>query len=102
MVDLNKKQFPNAKANVLLGLGLLEYVHDLPWLLAEIAGRHPLAILSYNPANPSASLAEREGRAWVNHLDVMAFEEKFGAVGFVVVERRAFEATQMLWKLRGK
>ena len=65
-------------------------------------GRYALAILSYNPAKPSASLAEREGHAWVNHLDVMALEEKFGAAGFVVVERRAFEAIQLLWKLRGK
>lgn len=101
VVDLNKKIFPNAPADALLGLGILEYIHDLDWLLSTISTRYGTAVLTYNPLSKLLNIEQRISHAWVNHFSVTQLEEKFRAAGLLIEKRIQIDDIQIAWKLRG-
>lgn len=101
IVDLNHKIFPEIKAEAMVGLGILEYIHDVAWLLSELALRYKSIVLSYNCAELFANIKEREGHGWVNNMTTKELEFVYRSSGLQIQECHRIDDMQQLWKLRG-
>ena len=102
VVDLNVQDLPELGAHAIVGLGLLEYIYDVPRFLARLAATCTVVVLSYNPTDffPDVSVDERLGNAWVNSFCVDELERLFANAGLLIEATIQFNATQTLWKLR--
>jgi hypothetical protein len=49
VVDLNRKSLPAVDADFVLGMGVLEYIFDVPKLLRQLARQIPEGLISYHP-----------------------------------------------------
>jgi hypothetical protein len=65
--DLNSGQLPEAQADVVTMLGVLEYCHDLIFLLKMLANRWPQLIVTYNPSDLDRR-RDRLAHGWFNNL----------------------------------
>lgn len=65
VVDLNQRQFPPGRYDVVTMLELLEYVHDVPGLLARARNCAARLILSYQ-VRGRESVNERRQQGWFN------------------------------------
>lgn len=99
VVDLNRDGMPALSADCLVGLGILEYVYDLPRLLQGIAASCLTALLSYNTLERFPDRAQRTGHAWVNHHTQAELEALIQANGLRIVERIQLDTTQTMWRL---
>jgi len=102
VADLNQHQFPSGNFDAVVALGVLEYIHDLEWLLARMREASPVAIVSYS-ASRDGLLAPRLGLGWMNHLALPDVYRLIGSVGWTVVSRvlldEAVSHEQWLMKL---
>lgn len=101
VVDLNKETLPSdLGVDYIAGLGLLEYLFDVPRLLQQVANHYEGAVFSYNAIDHFTDVEERTGHAWVNHYSVDQLDELFLSSGFLIEERVQCDATQTMWRLR--
>lgn len=99
LVDLNKEDLPDFAADCLVGLGLLEYIFDVPKLLKRISTRYDTVLLSYSSVDNCPNRDERAGHAWLNHFSIAEMESMFLANGFRIHECVQHDALQTMWKL---
>ena len=101
LVDLNVTPLPALDADCAVALGLLEYLHNVPGLLREMA-KYRRVVVSYSPMEKLPDLAERQAHAWVSHLSESALEAAFADTGLVVLDCREFRDVQTIWSLYAK
>lgn len=95
--DLNAGLLPErhlARCDVVTLLGVIEYIYDVPRLLATLARRAETVVVSYN----SAELAEvdRAGYGWVNALTSEAILELLRQAGFLPDTVQRFGSMEIL------
>lgn len=66
VVDLNAKQFPPGSYDVITLLGVLEYVHDVPWVLDQVRKVSRSLIVTYCAKLAEGDVVGRRGLGWVN------------------------------------
>jgi hypothetical protein len=101
VVDLNRQPLPVLDADALVGLGLLEYIYDVPGLLSRIAAASGTAVFSYNPIETVSDRGVRTGHAWVNHFGLAELESMFVQGGLHIEDCIQHDATQFMWRLTG-
>ena len=71
VVNLNKKiNIENLKSiNYTFFSGVLEYVHDLEYVIKYFNSHSQFIILSYNPVDSVPCLIKRKELGWINHLN---------------------------------
>jgi hypothetical protein len=99
VVDLNKQDLPDFGAECLVGLGLIEYIFDVPKLLLRMSDCYSNVLLSYNSIDNYPNQDERTGHAWVNHFSIVEIESMLTENGFRIDEIVQHDATQTMWKL---
>lgn len=95
IVDLNREPLPPLTVDLILALGLIEYLHDAPAALRQFAA-HPRAIISYNPIE--LQKRDRAETGWFNAYSTGELEALFREAGFTIEDRRRFKR-QQLWLL---
>lgn len=93
-------EVPNLKADVIFVLGVLEYIQDVPSLVARLQGRADAIILSYNvygsPEWPS--LSRRKSLGWVNHYSAEELESVITTTGWDLVSTGSTDQGRtLLW-----
>ncbi|KQP09391.1 hypothetical protein ASF26_05100 [Methylobacterium sp. Leaf93] len=68
VIDLNKQRLPNFGADFVLGLGVLEYLFDMPRVLKQLSRQVPEGVFSYHPMDQSPK-KDRIALGWVNSLN---------------------------------
>jgi hypothetical protein len=102
VVDLNRREFPKGRFDVVVALAVLEYVYDVEALLRRAAGSASLALVTYCAQPNRDSEGERFG--WYNRftfVDLLDVVHRAGwqvARADVTLEEPAF--TQWLLALR--
>jgi FkbM family methyltransferase len=76
VLDLNLGQFPERAVDVVAALDLVQYIHDVPALLARCRAAAPSLLLSYPLAEAGADSGPRRAQGWFNDFD----EEKLTAM----------------------
>ncbi|WP_428487096.1 methyltransferase domain-containing protein [Rhodopila sp.] len=99
--DLNAGRLPErhlVRCDVVILLGVIEYIYDLPRLLAALARRAETVVVSYN----CAELAEvdRPGFGWVNALTTEALLELLRQAGLQPNALERFGAMEILVRAR--
>jgi hypothetical protein len=94
VVDFNRDPLPTFDVEGFATIGLLEYLYDVPALLAALSGT---LVVTYNPVDLSQQ--NRRGHAWVNDWSTEEVEAMFAEAGWSVVTREPL-AGQWVWKLR--
>jgi hypothetical protein len=94
VVDLNREPMPPIDVEAWAMAGLIEYILDVPALLASLSG---VVVVSYNAVDLCP--APRRQHAWVNDFSVAEVEAMFADAGFVP-ERREVFGYQMIWRFR--
>jgi hypothetical protein len=95
VVDLNVAPLPDLGADYAVGLGLLEYLNDVPGFLRQIPGN---AVLSYAPVDQNRP-RDRAESGWVNSYTVDDMSRLCQAAGFEIAELRPCPGSQMIWNL---
>jgi len=80
-LTLNCAPLPEIRADAVVGLGLLEYLHDIPSLLAHVPTVTAIAVFSYNIVDAEDRPGNRLSHGWVNDLTSAELEERFRAAG---------------------
>lgn len=98
--DLNRRPLPQfPRHDLVVFSGVLEYLSDLPGIVAHLPTFCDSAIASYVSAR-TASLFERlkrRGVGWVNHFTHEGFMALFASHGFRVVKQLPFGGTQRIY-----
>lgn len=81
VVDLNQSALPPTAADFALGMGVLEYIFDVPKLLHEVADHFDDALFSYHPLERSPA-KDRLAVGWVNALNSAELIALFKHAGF--------------------
>jgi len=102
VVDLNRERLPELKADAIVGLGLLEYLFDVPELIRTCAMRYGTAVFSYNPTDAPAALSNRLEHAWVNSFSRPELETIFTTNGYDIADVRLVDDRQVIWRLRSR
>ncbi len=89
--DLNAGEMPDVLVDVISLLGVLEYIHDVPALLAALRRTGATVITSYNPLDLDKRDRDRRAQGWFNdftsaELCGLAVEAGFSLVGLVTIE----------------
>jgi len=100
VTDLNNAALPEIDADCAVGLGLLEYIHDVPELLKSLANSYKIVLLSYIPTDFLPSRDGRLATGWVNGYSTVELEEEFEQAGFRIEERQRFDGGPLIWRLR--
>lgn len=82
LVDLNDGQFPEGEWDFALALELLEYIHDVPELLArarKVAGK---LICTYRCVEQGDDLSARRARGYFNDFDTVTLQELLKDAGW--------------------
>jgi coenzyme F420-reducing hydrogenase beta subunit len=82
--DFNRKEFPDIDVDVIFLSGILEYINDPKWFLAESADRAKKIVLSYNPLDILPDIALRRSAAWVNDLSKDEIITILHSLGFLL------------------
>ena len=97
--DFNAGAFPDAAgATHITVLGVVEYLYDVPLFLRRLRACALPVVLSYNPADFTASL-DRPALGWVNHLTLDQLLQALGEAGLAVTRRRRIDPNQVLLRL---
>lgn len=78
--DFNAGEFPQADCEVVVALGVLEYLTDAPAFLRRAFATGKPLVLSYNPAGEGSP--DRRGNGWVNDYTRPQFAELLRQAGF--------------------
>ncbi len=68
VVDLNKQRLPKIDADFVAGLGVLEYLIDLPAVLRQLSRQIPRGLFSYYPLEQRPAF-DRLAVGWYNALN---------------------------------
>jgi hypothetical protein len=102
VIDLDEAELPAewlAEAELVVMLGLLEYLEDPARQLAAVARAGRPLLCSYNTMEYSADLDERRRHGWVMDVDIEGFEQLVRRLGFRVVSRHIYADSQPIWLL---
>lgn len=83
--DLNAKILPVAyleRADTVTMLGVLEYIYDPIWLLANLASFIDMLVVSYNPKD--FTHVDRPSNGWVNAYSLVELVRVFHSNGFIL------------------
>jgi hypothetical protein len=83
VADVNRGEFPDGDYDVVAALGLFEYVHDVPRLLAAICQRAPMLVASYCVRTTSRPEPRLE-RGFVNDYALNHFVDLCQSAGWAV------------------
>lgn len=83
--DLNREPFPEVEADMAFGLGVLEYLYDVPRFLRRLRKAVPRALLSYHPLDRNIG-RDRWSLGWVNALNSGELAALLRHAGFKRVE----------------
>lgn len=86
IVDLNARQFPSGRYDWIVVLGVVEYVRDVPWLLASARETATCMAVSYC-CDPGAEAGQRRDMGWVNDMSVLQFESALKDARWAINER---------------
>lgn len=85
VIDLNRKEFPEGHYDWVTFLGVLEYVHEPAWPLAQAAQVAPRLLLTYCCDITEGQAVElRRGMGWVNELSRESMRQLLGECGWRV------------------
>jgi len=98
VVDLNRSPVPGMRTEAATLLGVLEYIQDVPKLIAELAFAYPLALISYNAVDYGGDQQDALWNTWVNGYSSNELEAIFERSGWQLVEKREL-GSQGLWLL---
>ena len=81
--DLNSRQFPNIKVDVVFCSGILEYIEEenLDWFFERIKEASPILLLSYCTLDLNSDFRSRVSMCWKNHFyrsDLVRYVEQLG------------------------
>ncbi|HTR86730.1 MAG TPA: hypothetical protein VMI56_19770 [Reyranella sp.] len=104
VVDLNRTPLPTElleRAELVVMLGLLEYLEHPFALLEQVARAGRPALVTYKAADLARQGEREAGRpgAWRTELSVAAFEEGARAAGFAIAWRFVFDGDQLVMLL---
>lgn len=97
--DLNKESVPLTSTTAVAMLGVLEYLFDVPRVLAEAAQRYQVMVVSYCVTDASSAPKERREHAWVNAFSTSELEAIFTDAGWNIQERHLLDSWQSIWRL---
>lgn len=98
VVDLNLKRLPQVEADFVLGMGVLEYIFDIPSLLRQLARQVPEGLISYHPFELSPK-RDRLAVGWVNALSSPELIALFRAAGYKSVEVHAYKPSLHFYRI---
>lgn len=81
VVNLNKDNLPLIAADFFVGLGVLEYIHDIPKLFCQLSEQFSAGLFSYYPMERSPG-KDRLATGWVNSLNSTELIALMKAAGF--------------------
>jgi hypothetical protein len=90
------------RADTVTMLGVIEYVHDVPWLFAALSSYSPMLIVSYNPSDlrhgprRRFSLLGGLSNGWVNEFTLGELMRIISSSGFIVNELKLISMGQVL------
>jgi hypothetical protein len=96
IVDLNKGPLPDLAVDVIVGLGVLEYLDDVPSFLAQIRRE---AIFTYAPVENSPK-HDRASSGWFNAYTAHDMDILFEQAGFEIRQRVPCPGRHILWHLQ--
>ncbi|MBM3528291.1 MAG: class I SAM-dependent methyltransferase [Alphaproteobacteria bacterium] len=100
--DFNAGEFPAdaaADADLIVLLGVLEYISDLDRFFAQIQRSGRPVILSYCPTDLSGD-RDRTALGWINHLSLYDLAILFDRFGFVIECSAPVDELQIVMKLQ--
>lgn len=86
LMDLNDDQFPEGEWDFALALELLEYIHDVPTLLARARQVADKLICTYRCVEQGDDLSTRRVRGYFNDFDKTTLEALLKAAGWHIEE----------------
>lgn len=87
VVDLNRQQFPAGEYDWVTFLGVLEYIHDPLWPLAQARLAAPNLVATYC-THPGGDVLIRRGMGWVNELSEGEFEQALRQTGWQLLHKQ--------------
>ena len=99
--DLNRGQFPSAaaaEADVIVMLGLLEYIVDIDGLFTHLRHAKCDLVVSYCVTDLTADI-DRASLGWINHLSLMDLAMLFDRFDFRVERSDRIDELQFLMRL---
>lgn len=103
--DLNARpgRLPSeAEASCVVALGLLEYMHDIPTVLLNLAGRFGCVVCSYLPTDTTPSVEQRRATGWVSDYSIDELENAFAAAGLAIERKEIYRGKTHLWRLNSQ
>lgn len=94
VVDLNRAPVPGMRTEAASLLEVIEYIHDVPALLSNLARSYSKLVISYQPREGRSSNAGQ--MPWINNYSQAEVEELLAAAGFLPTERRNL-GEQTIW-----
>lgn len=94
-VDLNQQQLPAGRFNVITLLEVLEYIHEVPALLARCRDLAPVLILSYQP-HDGGSVQRRRQCGFFSDLDEEQLSAALQRAGWQIDSRTAVDGALLL------
>lgn len=100
--DLNQG-FPvlAQRYDVIVFSGVIEYIHDLDALFAQVRAAADRCIVSYAPTDHLRCMATRLASGWVNHLSEVKLLQCFARAGFECVQQKPWQQ-QVIYQLVGR
>lgn len=92
VVNLNKDKLPIIQADFFVGLGVLEYIHDIPKLFRQLSRQFSSGLFSYYPMEKSPG-KDRLSTGWVNSLNSTELIALMKAAGFRKVSVIKYKST---------
>ena len=105
-LDLDSEPLPHDRYDIIVMLGVFEYLHRPQDAMVKIASATDHVVLSYCCASESfPGVAEIRGqRGWVNHFSENEFIRMFAMLGFGFISRMTYSAAddfeQIIFELR--
>ncbi len=96
VVDLNVAPLPDLRPDVVTGLGVLEYLIDVPGLLRQIKCD---AIFTYAPQDRMPT-RDRAASGWMNDYTTGALSTLMESVGFQIDSLVPCPGNQLIWNLK--
>ncbi|QGP78287.1 methyltransferase domain-containing protein [Sphingobium sp. CAP-1] len=97
VVDLNRK-VPKIEADFVVGMGVLEYLLDVPNVLRKIARQIPEGLFSYHPFEKSPK-RDRLAMGWVNALSSKELIALLHYAGYKSVDVVEYAATLHFYRV---
>lgn len=99
VIDLNAETIPGewlAGADVVVMLGVLEYIADIPSVLRSVFDAGKPIITSYHPTNRNPNSEDRS-HTWISSCTLEDFEGIITECGFLIQWRYAYSNNEMIY-----